>query len=75
MAKEKKIHKRKKIGGKTQAAEEPAPKIEFEETKTESEEARDDPNIKGQGTRYSCLHSTVRKKAGTTYSPKYSPKH
>ncbi len=26
---------------------------------------------RGKGTRYSCLYSTVRKKAGTTYSPKY----
>ena len=26
---------------------------------------------KGKGTRYSCLYSTVRKKTGTTYSPKY----
>lgn len=26
---------------------------------------------RGKGTRYSCLYPTVRKKAGTTYSPKY----
>jgi len=26
---------------------------------------------RGKGTRYSCLYSTLRKKAGTTYSPKY----
>jgi hypothetical protein len=26
---------------------------------------------RGKGTRYSCLYSTVRRNAGTTYSPKY----
>lgn len=26
---------------------------------------------KGKGTRYACKYSTTRKKAGTTYSPKW----
>lgn len=34
-------------------------------------EKKETGTARGKGTRYSCLYSTVRKKAGTTYSPKY----
>jgi len=39
--------------------------------KKEKEKKKDIVTARGKGTRYSCLYSTVRKKAGTTYSPKY----
>lgn len=39
------------------------------------EKIKEKPKKNIQGTKYSCKHSTVRKKAGTTYSSKYSPKY
>ncbi|MDI6903657.1 MAG: hypothetical protein QMC77_07980 [Methanocellales archaeon] len=44
------------------------------EKKTEKEREKEKKMLgtaRGKGTRYSCLYSTVRKKAGTTYSPKW----
>lgn len=41
----------------------------------EKEKSEKKPKKDIQGTKYSCKHSTVRKKAGTTYSNKYSPKY
>lgn len=51
------------------------PKIEVEEDPVLMEEIKEGKKGIPKGTRYSCLYSpkyaTTRKKAGTTYSPKY----
>jgi len=39
--------------------------------KKEKKEKKELGTARGNGTRFSILYSTVRKKAGTTYSPKW----
>ncbi|MBU3913098.1 MAG: hypothetical protein KKE50_03310 [Nanoarchaeota archaeon] len=50
-------------------------KMEVEEDQVLIEEEKEEAKKEVRGTRYSCTYSpkyaTTRKKAGTTYSPKY----
>lgn len=39
--------------------------------KKRPEGKKEEPKPECKGTRYSCKYSTIQKKAGTTYSPKW----